>query len=226
MLNTSIEAHKQKKKLTTTQKQLNLPVLKLKQDVPTRWNSTYDMFQRIMQVKDAVITTIALLRPDLNIKQEDWEVIEEVLPVLKPFYEVTVEISAERNVTLSNVIVFNNLIQDLKKKYVSHNKKIIAVQSVMKKGMEIRFKDLENNILYAECTILDPRLKARALKNQDYREHIIEELKNKVSEIPLQFLMKLSVKKGTRFHSAGYRAQVLSIAGRMLCHLMIRKVAL
>ena len=68
------------KKLATTQKQFILPVLKLKQDVPTRWNSTYEMLQRIIQVKDAVITTIALLRPDLSIKQEDWEVIEEILP--------------------------------------------------------------------------------------------------------------------------------------------------
>lgn len=175
-------------KLATTQKQLNLPILKLKQDVPTRWNSTYDMLQRIIQVKDAVITTIALLRPDLNIKQEDWEVIEEVLPLLKPFYEVTIEISAEKNVTLSKVIVFNNLIQDFLRKYFSQNQKIISVQSALKKGMETRFKDLENNILYAESTILDPRFKARSLKNQDYRERAIEGLKNKVGKTPLQSL--------------------------------------
>ena len=50
---------------------LNLSVLKLNQDVSTRWNSTYDTFQRIIQIKNAVITTIALLRPDLNIKQEN-----------------------------------------------------------------------------------------------------------------------------------------------------------
>lgn len=174
------------KKLITTQQQLNLPLLKLKQDVPTRWNSTYDMLQRIIQVKDAVITTIALLRSDLIIKQEDWEIIEEVLPLLQPFYEVTVEISAEKNVSLSKVIVFNNLIQDFLKKYASQNDKIIAVQLALKRGMETRFRDLENNILYAESTILDPRFKARALKNSDYRERAIEGLKNKVGKTLLQ----------------------------------------
>ena len=66
------------------------------------------------------------------------------------------EISSEKNVTLPKVVVFNNSIQDFWKFYVSHNQKIIAVQSALKKGMEIRFKDLENNISYAECTILDP----------------------------------------------------------------------
>lgn len=45
--------------------------------------------------------------------------------------------------------------------------------------METRFKDLENNILYAESTILDPRFKARALRNQECRERTIEGLENK-----------------------------------------------
>lgn len=78
------------KKLTATQQQMNLHVLKLKQDVKTRWNSTIDMLQRIVQVKDAVIATVALQRSDLSIKEQDWEIIEGVLPLLKPFYEITV----------------------------------------------------------------------------------------------------------------------------------------
>ncbi|XP_077299486.1 E3 SUMO-protein ligase ZBED1-like [Arctopsyche grandis] len=86
-----------KHKLAATQQQMNLPVLKLKQDVQTRWNSTFDMLKRIVQVKDAVIATVALLRPDLTLNEGDWEVIEEVLPLLSPFYEITVEISAEKN---------------------------------------------------------------------------------------------------------------------------------
>ncbi|XP_077301147.1 E3 SUMO-protein ligase ZBED1-like [Arctopsyche grandis] len=85
-----------KHKLAATQQQMNLPVLKLKQDVQTRWNSTFDMLKRIVQVKDTVIATVALLRPDLTLNEGDWEVIEEVLPLLSPFYEITVEISAEK----------------------------------------------------------------------------------------------------------------------------------
>lgn len=173
------------KKLTATQQQMNLPVLKLKQDVKTRWNSTFDMLQRIVQVKDAVIATVALQRSDLSIKEQDWEIIEGVLPLLKPFYEITVEISAEKNVTLSKVIVFCNLLKSFLQRHASNNEKVVAVQSALKKGMEDRFKDIENNILYAECTILDPRFRQRVFKNQRACEVALQGLRHKIGRVQL-----------------------------------------
>lgn len=68
----------------------------MKQDVVTRWNSTYEMLQRITIIKDDVITTLSLLRPDLSMPLEEWELLNEIVPILKPFYEVTKEILAEK----------------------------------------------------------------------------------------------------------------------------------
>ncbi|XP_077301621.1 E3 SUMO-protein ligase ZBED1-like [Arctopsyche grandis] len=174
-----------KHKLAATQQQMNLPVLKLKQDVQTRWNSTFDMLKRIVQVKDAVIATVALLRPDLTLNEGDWEVIEEVLPLLSPFYEITVEISAKKNVTLSKIIILCNLLKIFLQKHVSYNTKIVDVQSLLKKGMEDRFKDIEKNMLYAECTILDPRFKTRGFKNQRACEMVVQALRNKIGQVQL-----------------------------------------
>ncbi|GBP93355.1 hypothetical protein EVAR_85166_1 [Eumeta japonica] len=78
------------------QKQMNLPVLKLKQDVVTRWNSTYDMLNRVVSRKDAVIATLALVRHELALNTTEWQVVEEAIPILKSFYEVTTEISTEK----------------------------------------------------------------------------------------------------------------------------------
>lgn len=79
------------------QKQLQLQQLKLKQDCPTRWNSTYDMLRLIIS-KDAVIATLALISSNLALSIEDWKVIEGTLPILKVYNDVTVEISAKKMV--------------------------------------------------------------------------------------------------------------------------------
>ena len=48
-------------KLRSVQEQLSLPQHKLIQDVQTRWNSTYNMFERIVLQHDAVTTTLCLV---------------------------------------------------------------------------------------------------------------------------------------------------------------------
>jgi len=50
-------------KLRQTQLQMGQPQLRLKQDIPTRWNSTYYMLKRITEVKDPLISTLALVNP-------------------------------------------------------------------------------------------------------------------------------------------------------------------
>lgn len=57
--------------------------------------------------------------------------------------------------------------------------------SVLKKSMEDRFKDLENNILYAECTILHPRFKKRGLGNHRACEVAIQGLRNRIGRVQL-----------------------------------------
>uniref|UniRef100_A0A6P7F9Q3 Zinc finger BED domain-containing protein 4-like n=1 Tax=Diabrotica virgifera virgifera TaxID=50390 RepID=A0A6P7F9Q3_DIAVI len=65
------------RKLQDAQRQMKLPLLKLKQEVSTRWNSSFEMLDRILKIKDAIITTTALLRNDLSMQQDDWDIIEE-----------------------------------------------------------------------------------------------------------------------------------------------------
>jgi hypothetical protein len=43
------------------QQQLGEPALSLKQDVVTRWNSRYDMLQCILDVKNLLMSTIAIM---------------------------------------------------------------------------------------------------------------------------------------------------------------------
>ncbi|XP_055615226.1 zinc finger BED domain-containing protein 4-like [Toxorhynchites rutilus septentrionalis] len=100
-------------KLTEMQEKLGKPTLKLKQDVPTRWNSTFDMLERMMVNKESVISTLALLDPKrCTLDNEDWEIIEPSMDILRTFNEVTVEISAEKSATLSKSAVLARMMID------------------------------------------------------------------------------------------------------------------
>jgi len=84
-------------RLKATQKQMGLEELRLKQDVITRWNSTYYMLKRFWLQKEAIIATIALVNPSLpTLTLDEWDMIKDVCEILKPFEEVTV--SGERYV--------------------------------------------------------------------------------------------------------------------------------
>lgn len=172
-------------KLRETQKQMGIPELKLKQDVETRWNSTYLMLERIVATKNAVISTLSLKRPDLLLSLEEWEYIEEIIPILKPFYEVTVEFCSENNVTLSKVTVICNLLETFMAKCVSTNRNVSALISKIKSEMKVRFNDYEKNPLYAESTLLDPRFKKRGFKTDSSYEVAVRNLRSRLCTIKL-----------------------------------------
>jgi len=91
-------------KLNSTQTQMGLPTLKLKQDCVTRWNSTFDMLKRIVSIKDAVISTLAVLQTEIAVlTPAEWDIVEKAIDVLQIFNEVTIEVSSEKTVSLSKV---------------------------------------------------------------------------------------------------------------------------
>ncbi|KAG8005379.1 Zinc finger BED domain-containing protein 4, partial [Nibea albiflora] len=84
-------------KLKATQQQMGQEQLRLKQDVATRWNSTFYMLKRLIEAKDPVISTLALINAPLStLSTEEWGIVQETVDIIKPFEEVTVEVSAER----------------------------------------------------------------------------------------------------------------------------------
>lgn len=176
-------------KLHAAQKNMGLPQLKLKQDVVTRWNSTYDMFKRIISIKDAVISTLAILQNTIEVlTPTEWNIIEKAVDVLQIFHEVTVEISSEKTVSISKIPVLVSsmfhtveiFIADITIPY-EVNQMAISLKAELKK----RFGDIEDNEIISQATILDPRFKKYGFMNEAKFEKTYNNLRTRMGSIKL-----------------------------------------
>ncbi|KAK9988032.1 hypothetical protein SO802_028271 [Lithocarpus litseifolius] len=81
------------RKLRFAQCLSELPFLtskKVRQDVPTRWNSTYLMIETCLKYRDAFSHLSRIDKYFLNCpSEEEWERVEKIARVLEPFYDIT-----------------------------------------------------------------------------------------------------------------------------------------
>ena len=76
------------------QQQLSLPDHCLIQDVPTRWNSSYYMLERLIEQTRAITVANTECQPPTELR-EQWLLAEKVVLLLKIFEEATRESSGD-----------------------------------------------------------------------------------------------------------------------------------
>ena len=165
---------------------MNYPVLKLKQEVITRWNSTFDMFNRCLETKDPLVSTLAMIGNTEMLTTSDFLLMEYYCKLFKPFKEVTIELSSEKGVSISKVIVLTNAL-------LSHIKTMKTVENLptdifsmilkMEKNAEKRFHGIEDNSIFAEATLIDPRFKKKGFSSEVYYKRTYQNIVGKISNI-------------------------------------------
>uniref|UniRef100_A0A6P7H1Y9 Uncharacterized protein LOC114345090 n=1 Tax=Diabrotica virgifera virgifera TaxID=50390 RepID=A0A6P7H1Y9_DIAVI len=162
-------------KLSAYQINAGAAVIELVEDTPTRWNSTYDMLRKFLEIEDALKSTLALIDEQLPIlTHSDWKVIKDLCKVLKPFEDATKYISGELYCSGSVVIpisvglrsVFQNLI---KKDNLEHPVK--EVTQLMFNSIAERLDNVEDSEILLSSTFLDPRFKVFAFSNDSVAEY-------------------------------------------------------
>jgi len=77
--------------LQNFQKEAGADVLGVIQSVPTRWNSTFLMLNRLLKIKIHLLSTLRKHeRHDLVLNKTEWEIVNNIAVALEPFYDATV----------------------------------------------------------------------------------------------------------------------------------------
>ncbi|GBP88566.1 Zinc finger BED domain-containing protein 4 [Eumeta japonica] len=140
-----------------------------RQKVETRWNSVFYMIERIVELQDAVRSTLALVVRNLPIlSSEDWTTCAQLCQILRPFEEMTKAMSGEKYLTGSFVIIMVRCLKEPCKKILGNTEFVSSVRDVALKlqlGLEERFQRVEQSGTLALNTFLDSHFKTQAFSD-------------------------------------------------------------
>ena len=141
--------------------------LTLIMSVPTRWNSTFLMLQRFVDLQEAIRATVPNLSVDLPIiPLQEWQCLEQYCVVLKPLYEATLVMSGENHLTASKAIVITEGLLNVYEQMSVNSGYYQPVKTLINEihyGLKQKFANLTKNMQITVCTFLDPRFKQFAL---------------------------------------------------------------
>ncbi|CAG4997075.1 unnamed protein product [Parnassius apollo] len=159
--------------LVNLQEKLNQPKLKIIQECVTRWNSTFYMLERILKNKDSLCLYASTSNKISQLTSEEWILVEKLITLLQPFEEITRELSAS-NVSISSVIPLLATLEKVIDEYNASDECIRNTILVLKQEMRHRFSHLENDILFATATFIDPRYKTKLFKNPSTKDQVMK----------------------------------------------------
>ena len=120
------------------------------------------MFQRILEQHDAITTTLCLQgKSEMCFTPNDLTLLKNALDILRPFELATTEMSGEEYVCISKIIPMARSLQLV----TVGNKETLPFKNELVAQMQHCFLNLETNSVLAKCTLLDPRLKKLAFRN-------------------------------------------------------------
>ncbi|KAM8971960.1 zinc finger BED domain-containing protein 4-like [Pelodytes ibericus] len=148
--------------LRQEQEKAGLPTHCLQQDVVTRWNSTLEMLERILEQQRAIhsLSSDQFIGIASPLGREDWTVISQTVAVLKPFRDATEHLSMS-TASLGQVIpLFSHL--GSKMDAFLENREVF--QGGLHSDVAALVRKLKENLNYPELMLAcmcDPQIKGK-----------------------------------------------------------------
>ncbi|XP_036148827.1 zinc finger BED domain-containing protein 1-like [Monomorium pharaonis] len=162
----SVVASDELKRLQIRDGKTENTALKFKQDVPTRWNSTYHMIKRFLELKNYVYSVLMTCpTASTALTRDEIKILEDIVQVLGPIEFVTNEISGDSYPTSSLVIPLIHCMEATIKNCITKTLEGNAFKDSILFEIQRRFKEIESYQIFAVLTILDPRYKKMHFKS-------------------------------------------------------------
>ena len=158
---------------------MEIPKRKLKMDVCTRWNSTYDMIERYCAMEPAIYATLFTPSLKKNIKDvvtlsdDDNQCLRDLIEVLLPMKNATVAMCDESIPTISMIAPLLYSLKLVMSPKEEDRAGIKEVKQVIEKDLNERYKDESVKETLNLSAALDPRFKSLVFLSADKKEEII-----------------------------------------------------
>ncbi|NWI10032.1 ZBED4 protein, partial [Crypturellus soui] len=169
---------KAKEKLAELQKEYELPQHQLIQDVPSKWNTSFHMLERLIEQKRAIDEMSIECSFRELISCDQWEVMQSVCHALKPFEVASKEMSTHVS-TLSQVIPMIHILNRKIEMLFEETMGIDTMLKSLKEAMVSRLSSTLHDPRYIFATLLDPRYKTSLFTEEEaeqYKQDLIREL--------------------------------------------------
>ncbi len=136
------------------------------------------MIQRILEQQSPICSTLLeLKRLDLLPKDEEFDVLEELVSVLQPFKEVTAQVSAEVYVTSSSVHpLLGHLTESALKIEPTNSVAVQRMKSEMKNNLQSRYRNESTTRLLNHACFVDPRFKTMPFLDTSKRKSLHDDI--------------------------------------------------
>ncbi|XP_073710442.1 zinc finger BED domain-containing protein 4-like [Misgurnus anguillicaudatus] len=166
-------------RLQDLQKQLGMKEMRLQQDVPTRWNSTFYMLRSLLDQRRALAAYAVDFQLPAFLSIQQWTLIENMMTILDPCEQLTRDISSS-TATVADVIPSIVALKRLLNKTVATDHGVKTSKTTLLQAIEQRFSHIYGEPLFYLATILDPRYKD-CYFDQPMKREVTEKLQTMMS---------------------------------------------
>lgn len=120
------------------------------------------MMERLLKIKDSIVLYLTNY-DEVSISAENWKIMAECTQILKPFEEMTRELSSSSSTISSVIPLIHALKSNLAVEQSRENTSAVIKNVIENLILEInkRFSELHKIPVYAMSTYLDPRFKLK-----------------------------------------------------------------